>query len=35
MKINTDELGRMINMAAMPICGKNFKKSSSPEAIDG
>ena len=34
MKINTNELGHMIYMAAMPIYGKNLKKSSSPEAID-
>ena len=34
MKINTDELGHMTNMAALPIYGKNLKKSSSPEAID-
>ena len=34
MKINTNELGHMTNMAAMPIYGKNLKKSSSPEAID-
>ena len=34
MKINTDELGHMTNMAAMPIYGKKLKKSSSPEAID-
>ena len=34
MKINTNELGHMTNMAAMPIYGKNFKKSSSPEPID-
>ena len=27
-------LGHMTNMAAMPIYGKNLKKSSSPEAID-
>ena len=25
MKINTNELGHMINMAAMPIYGKNLK----------
>ena len=35
MKINTNELGHMTKMAAMPIYGKNLKKSSSPEAIDG
>ena len=37
MKIYTNELGHMTNMAnmaAMPIYGKNHKKSSSPEAID-
>ena len=34
MKINTNEVGHMINMAAMPIYGKKFKKSSSPEPID-
>ena len=34
MKINTNESGHMTNMAAMPICSKNLKKSSSPEAID-
>ena len=33
MKIYTNELGRMTNMAAMPIYGKNLKKSS-PESID-
>ena len=33
-KIYTNELGHMTNMAAMPIYGKNLKKSSSPEAID-
>ena len=31
MKIYTNELGHMANMAAMPIYGKNFKKSCSPE----
>ena len=31
MKINTNELGHMTNMA---IYGKNLKKSSSPEPID-
>ena len=30
MKIYTNELGHMTNMAAMPIYGKNLKKSSSP-----
>ena len=34
MKINSNELGHMTKMAAMPIYGKNLKKSSSPEAID-
>ena len=34
MKISTNELGHITNMATMPIYGKNFKKSSSPEAID-
>ena len=34
MKINTNELDHMIKMAAMPIYGKNLKKSSSPEPID-
>ena len=34
MKINTNELGHMTYMAAMPIYGKNVKKSSSPEAKD-
>ena len=40
MKINTNELGHMTKMAAMPmmaampIYGKNLKKSSSPEPID-
>ena len=34
MKINTNELGHTTNMAAMPICGKNLIKSSSPEPID-
>ena len=35
MKINSNELGHMTNMAAMPIYGKNLKKkSSSPEPID-
>ena len=35
MKINTNELGHMTNMAAMPIYGENLKKSSSPEPING
>ena len=34
MKINTNDMGHMTNMAAMPIYGENLKKSSSPEAID-
>ena len=34
MKIYTNELGHMTNMAAMPIYGKNLNKSSSPEPID-
>ena len=33
MKIYTNELGHMTNMAAMPIYGKNLKKSSSPEPM--
>ena len=32
--IYINELGHMTNMAAMPIYGKNLKKSSSPEPID-
>ena len=34
MKIYINELGHMTNMAAMPIYGKNLKKSSFPETID-
>ena len=34
MKIYTNELGHMTNMAAMPIYGKNLKKSSSPDPLD-
>ena len=34
MKIYTIEMGHMTNMAAVPIYGKNLKKSSSPEPID-
>ena len=34
MKIYTNELGHMTNMAAMPIYGKNLKKSSTPEPLD-
>ena len=33
MKIYTNELGYMTNMAAMPIYGKHLKKSSSPEPM--
>ena len=33
MKIYTNELGHMTNMATMPIYGKNLKTSSTPEAI--
>ena len=33
MKIYTIDLGHMTKMAAMPIYGKNLKKSSSPEPI--
>ena len=33
MKINTNELGHVTKMAAMPIYGKNLKKSSTTEAI--
>ena len=31
MKIYTNELGHLTNMAAMPIYGKNLKKSSAPK----
>ena len=34
MKIYTNELGHIANMATMPLYGKNLKKSSSPEATD-
>ena len=34
MKIYTNELNHMTNMAAMPIYGQNIKKSSTPESID-
>ena len=34
MKINTNDMGHMANMAAMPIYNKNLKKSSFPEAIN-
>ena len=34
MKIYTNELSHITNMAAMPIYGKNLKKSFSPEPVD-
>ena len=34
MKIYTNDLGHMTNMAAMPIYGRNLRKFSSPEPID-
>ena len=40
MKIDTNELGHMTNMATMPICGKNLKQEGqealnrSPEYTD-
>ena len=34
MKIYTNELGHMTNMAAMPIYGKYLEKSSCPEPLD-
>ena len=34
MKIYRTKLGHMTKMAAMPIYGKNLKKSSSAEPID-
>ena len=34
MKIYTNELGHMTNMAAMPRYGKTLKKISSPEPVD-
>ena len=34
MKIFINDLDHMTNMAAMPIYGKNLKKSSSREPID-
>ena len=34
MKIYTNELGHMTNMAAMLIYGKKLKKSSAQEPID-
>ena len=33
MKIYTNELGHITNMATMPIYGKDIKKSTSSEAI--
>ena len=35
MKIYTNELSHMTNMAIMPVYGKTLKKYTSPEAIDG
>ena len=34
MKTDTNELGHMTNMAALPIYGKNLKKSSTLEPLD-
>ena len=34
IKIYINDLDHMTNMAAMPIYGKNLKKSSPPEPID-
>ena len=34
MKIYLNDLDHMTNIAAMPIYGKDLKKSSSPEPID-
>ena len=34
MKLYTNKLGHMTNMASMSIYGKNLKTSSSPEPID-
>ena len=34
MKIYTNEFGHMTKLGAMPIYGKNLKKSSTPESID-
>ena len=34
MKIYINDLDHMTNMAAMPIYGKNVKKSSTPEPIN-
>ena len=33
MKVYSNGLGHMTKMAAMPIYGKNLKKSSSPEPL--
>ena len=35
MTIYTNELSHITKMAAMPIYGKNLKKFSSPELIEG
>ena len=35
MKINTNELGHMTNMAAMPICGKNQGRTQSTRIRGG
>ena len=34
MKLYINELGDITNMAAMPIYGKNLKKSSTLEPVD-
>ena len=34
VKLYTNKLGHLTNMAAMPIDGKNLKKSSTPEPIN-
>ena len=34
MKIYANEFGDIFKMAAMPIYGKNFLKSSSPELME-
>ena len=34
VKLYTNKLGHMTNMAAMPIYGKNLKKASTPEPIN-
>ena len=34
MKIYANEFGDIFKMAAMPIYGKNIKKSSPPELMD-